>query len=130
MPRGTMAFLQHTLTVSVAGPLVGTGLVFLVVPGMLVTVIFLPFVLLGAYQVGLVPAFLTSIVLFFARMRLRKPMAVLVSAVAAAMFGAIWTYWIIPVGMNHHLHWTIIAISAAASLFFSIPKWDGRQPLR
>lgn len=129
MPRGTLVFLQHSLAVSVAGPLVGMVLFFVILPGMLVTLIFLPLVLLGAYQIGLVPAFLTSIVLFFTRTRLKRSLAVVVTALAAAAFGAVWTYWVIPVGKDHRLHITIIGVAAAASLFFSIPKWDGRQPL-
>ena len=129
MPRGTIAFIQHSLAVSVAGPLAGMVLYFVIAPGMLVTLVFLPVVLLGAYQIGLIPAFLTSIVLFFARTRLKRSLAVLVTAIAAATFGAIWAYWMFPVDTDHRLHMKISVVSAAASLMFSIPKWDGRQPL-
>jgi hypothetical protein len=129
MPQNIPAFFVHSLAVSVAGPLVGVVLFFVVMPSMLWTLIFLPLVLLGAYQIGLIPAFLTSIVLFFARTHLKRPLAALVTAIAAATFGAAWVYWLVPVGQNHSLHITLIAVSAAASLFFSVPKWDGRQPL-
>lgn len=129
MTRGALAFLQHSLAVSVAGPLVGMVLFFVIAPGMLVTLFWLPLVLLAAFQIGLVPAFLTSIVLFFARTRLERIWTVLVTAVAAAVFGAIWTYWLLPDLRDHSLLMSITAVSAAASIVFSVPKWDGRQPL-
>jgi hypothetical protein len=127
MPRGTLAFLQHSLAISVVGPLVGLVAFFFIAPGLLFfALLALPFAFAAAYSVGLVPAFLTSIVLFLARRHFGKLMTVVITAVAAALFATIWVLWVFP-GPHHQARSFLVfiaAVSAGTSLIFSIPKWD------
>ena len=131
MRRAVLDFLKQSLAMSLAGPLVGLIVLIAIQPGLLALAALtftLPFLVLGAWAVGSVPAFLTSIVLYFARSRLDKISTVLVSAGAAAGFGATWVYWIghgRP-GYSSEFIMFVAPVSAAASLMFSVPKWDAR----
>jgi hypothetical protein len=130
--RGPIAdFLKQSLAISVGGPLAGLLVVIAVRPGLLVLAAFtftLPFMVLGAWFVGSVPAFFTSVVLYFARSRLGRLSTVLVTAVAAAGFGAAWTLVIFHDAHGQSIRFAAVvaALSAASSLTFSVPKWDAR----
>ena len=130
MPRSIRDFLQQSLAVSIAGPLVGMVAFFALQPGLLFFAIFaLPLVFAATYAVGLVPAFLTSVVLFLARPRFGKLVTVLVTAAAAALFATIWVIWMFPGrhGQAPNVRVFIAAVSAGASLIFSVPKWDAKS---
>src|SRR5690349_4637082 len=97
MPRSVRALLQQSLAISVAAPLVGMVVFFAIWPGLLVFAVFAaPFVFAATYAVGFVPAFLTSLVLFFARPRLGRLMRVEVTAAAASLFATTWVLWMFP----------------------------------
>jgi hypothetical protein len=130
--RGRVAnFLKQSLAISVAGPMVGLIVVIVIRPGLVALAaltLTLPFLVLGAWVVGSVPAFFTSIVLYFARSRLGRLSTVLVTASAAAGFGAAWTLFAFRDAHGQPANFPIFiaALSAAASLMFSVPKWDAR----
>lgn len=131
MPRGVVDFLKQSLAISLAGPLVGLIVLIAIRPGLLALAALtftLPFLVLGAWAVGSVPAFFTSIVLYFVRSRIKWLPTVFVTAVAAAGFGATWVYWIGNGrdGYSSDFPVFVAALSAAASLMFSVPKWDAR----
>jgi hypothetical protein len=125
-------FWKLALAMSVGGPIVGLLMVMVVRPGILAFAALtftLPFLVLGAYVFGLVPAFLTSVVFYFAGARVGRFATALITAVAAAGFTAAWLYWLL-----HHAHGQqprydpyMAAIAATASLVFSLPKWDARE---
>jgi hypothetical protein len=132
MPHTASAFFKQLAAGSLGGPMVGLLLFIAIKPQLLFLAalfVALPLMILSAYVLGLIPSMATSIVLFFARTRLGKPVTVIVTAIAASVFA---TLWCLAIGTGSHAHGQatflmfIAAVAAASSLAFTIPEWDAR----